>query len=235
MYYYHGTYCMNFQVCIEVQALGQIYPLSTITWLYTACFSFLCDTNVYPITTTKGVHVSFFGHGYTVKIEVKITLYSSRVKLSDCYALGRLYTVTVESNVRMLVTTRLGLDSAPSIASCFLRASIGNMVYYSKGYTLTKTRNSHTICYRGQDNAEKFGIVLYFLSLTKGTVTIITPLSPTHHYPSPAGRAKEQDCARHGEFSHWCYTSSFIFVQVCVYYVMCSSLFTMRAKVAPRG
>ena len=59
MYYYHGTCCMNFQVCIEVQALGQIYPLSTITWLYTACFFIFVDTNVYPITTTKGVHVSF--------------------------------------------------------------------------------------------------------------------------------------------------------------------------------
>ena len=149
---------------------------------------------------------------------MKITLYSPRVKLSDCYALGKLYTVTV---VRMLVTTRLGLDSAPSIASCFLRASIGNMVYYSKGYTLTKTRNSHTIWYRGQDNAEKFGIVLYFLSLTKGTVTIITPLSPTHHYPSPGGGAKEQDCARHGEFSHWCYTSSFILFK-CAYITSCA-------------
>ena len=120
-----------------------------------------------------------------MKIEVKTTLYSSRVKLSDCYALGKLYTVTVERDVRMLVTARLGLDSAPSTASRFLRASIGNVVYYSKGYTRTKTRNSHTICYRGLDNSEKFGLVQYFLSLAKETVAIITPLSPTHNYPFP--------------------------------------------------
>ena len=70
-------------------------------------------------------------------------------------------------------------------ASMFMKAKVNKEVYYSQRYDRLKSRNSFTVCYE-EDNAEKYGLIQYFLSIPGQTVAIVVPLiiTPPPHYPS---------------------------------------------------
>lgn len=109
----------------------------------------------------------------------------SRIKLSDCYAVGQLYNTKLGEDVRRLIDEKYGSGSAPTMASQFLRACVNKTLYYSKSYTRMKTRNSYTVCYKDDDNCEQYALVNYFLSLQTMSVAVVTPLSLTTEFCFP--------------------------------------------------
>ena len=110
---------------------------------------------------------------------------SYRIELTDCYAIGRLYTVRLDDEIRRLIEEKFGGGSSTTMASRFLRACVRKTEFYSQQYTRMKSRNSYAICYRGEDGVEKFGLVQYYLSLSHTSVAVIIALKPISHHCFP--------------------------------------------------
>ena len=62
------------------------------------------------------------------------------------------------------------------VASMLYRAVIKGKTYHSKAYQRTKVRNSYSISYI-DDDAQKYGFIHYFLSLTSFSIAVITSLT----------------------------------------------------------
>ena len=82
-------------------------------------------------------------------------------------------------------TCTSGSTLVTNTASRFLRVHVHHSVYHSKLYSRIKTRNSYAVCYQIAGEVQKYGLVLYNLSLRENTVTVINRLLSTGEYCFP--------------------------------------------------
>ena len=106
-----------------------------------------------------------------------------RIPLTDSCALGKIQVLLwLEAEVQDKLKELFGMDM--QTGHKFLRVHIRGKVYHSLEYKRTKKRNSHTVCY-SSDNVEKFGFIMYFISLSGSTVAVLYHLVPSPHHCYP--------------------------------------------------
>jgi hypothetical protein len=101
------------------------------------------------------------------------------LKLADCSIIGKVQVIPLDDDVKDAIGTDV------ERASMFMKVKVNGEVYYSQRYDRLKSRNSFTVCYE-EDDAEKYGLVRYFLSIPGRVVAVVVPLSVSTppHYPS---------------------------------------------------
>ena len=84
-----------------------------------------------------------------------------------------------------MIEATFGSTLVTNTASRFLRVYVHHSTYHSKSYSRVKTRNSYAVCYQIDGEVQKYGLVLYYLSLRENTVAVINQLLPTDEYCFP--------------------------------------------------